>query len=92
MFFEWNIKKANQNRHKHGVSFEEAASVFADPLSVTIPDSLHSSPGDERLALVGQSSRRRLLVVVHLELGKRLRIISARRGTAHERKTYEEGS
>lgn len=88
---EWDPNKANTNRRKHGVMFEEAASVFADPLSSTIPDPLHSED-EERYIIVGQSIQQRLLVVVHTDRGDVIRIISARVANAHERKTYEEGN
>lgn len=87
--FEWDRKKANANSKKHKVSFEEAATVFGDTLSITIPDPLHSELED-RLIILGQSLKRRLLVVVHIERGERIRIISAREATRYERKQYEE--
>ena len=90
LIFEWNSSKAQQSIKKHGVSFEEAATVFGDPSSLTIRDPLHSV-GEERFVIIGYSYRPRLLVVVHTERGKRIRIISARRATRRERKTYEEG-
>lgn len=86
---EWDPTKARINRRKHGVTFEEAATVFTDPLSSTIPDPLHSGD-EERFIIVGQSIQQRLLVVVHTDRGNRIRIISARVANAHERKTYEE--
>jgi uncharacterized protein len=87
--FEWDNRKARQNTRKHGVSFEEAASVFGDTMSRTIPDPLHSTDED-RFVMVGQSDRRRVLVVVFTERGDRFRIISARLATRRERKDYEE--
>jgi uncharacterized DUF497 family protein len=90
--FDWDPRKAHSNRTKHGVSFEEASTVFADPLSSTIPDPFHSSPNDERFVILGSSRRGRLLVVVHLDLGDLIRIISARRATRRERRAYEEGA
>lgn len=91
---EWDPSKARINRHKHGVTFEEAATVFTDPLSLTIPDPLHSEI-EERFIIIGQSMHRRLLVVVHTDRKDTIRIISARVANArvanaHERKTYEE--
>jgi len=86
---EWDSNKARKNRHKHGVAFEEAATVFTDPLSSTIPDPLHSDDED-RFIIIGQSIQRRLLVVVHTDRGENIRIITARVANAHERKTYEE--
>jgi uncharacterized DUF497 family protein len=88
--FEWDDDKAKKNLKKHGVSFEEASSVFGDPLALTIPDPLHSVEED-RFITLGESHRRRLLVVVSTERGDRIRIISARVATRRERKNYEEG-
>lgn len=86
---EWDPIKARINRRKHGVTFEEASTVFTDPLSLTIPDPLHSEI-EERFIIIGQSMHRRLLVVVHTDRKDTIRIISARVANAHERKTYEE--
>jgi uncharacterized DUF497 family protein len=88
---EWDPIKARNNQRKHGVAFEEAATVFNDSLSATIPDPLHSET-EERFVIIGQSIRRRLLVVVHTDRGDTIRIISARVANAHERKTYEEAT
>lgn len=87
---EWDPAKARSNWRKHGVTFEEAATVFNDPLSSTIPDPLHSERED-RFIIVGQSVNWRLLVVVHTDWEDRIRIISARVANARERETYEEG-
>ena len=76
MQFEWDPGKARLNYRKHGVSFEEAVTVFYDPLSATFDDANHSV-GEQRLITVGFSSRGRLLFVSHTERGKALRIISA---------------
>ncbi len=89
MQFEWDPEKAELNRRKHGVSFEEALTVFYDPLSATFEDADHSI-GERRLITVGFSARGHLLFVAHTERGKALRIISARRATAHERKRHED--
>lgn len=89
LYFEWNRKKAATNNNKHGVSFEEASTVFRDPLSVTIADPLNSI-GEERFVIIGKSDRQRTLVVVHTERGNKIRIISARLATLSEKKTYEE--
>lgn len=89
--FEWDPDKAKSNLEKHDVSFEEAATVFADLLSLTIPDLLHSEEED-RFVIVGESHQQRLLVVVHVDRGERIRIISARPVTPAERKKYAEGS
>ena len=89
--FEWDEDKAKGNLKKHGVSFEEASSIFGDPLALTIPDPLHSEEED-RFVTLGESHRRRLLVVVSTERRDRVRIISARVATRRERKDYEKGS
>lgn len=89
MRFEWDPEKARRNEKKHGVSFEEAVTVFYDPLAATLEDVDHSV-GEQRLITVGFSSRDRLLFVSHTERGKALRIISVRPATAHERKRHEE--
>ena len=89
MKFVWDNNKALSNIRKHGVSFEEASSVLADFLSVTIPDPLHLG-NEERLVTIGQSERQRLLVVVHTEQGDIIRLISARQATVQERKRHEE--
>ena len=89
--FEWDPRKASDNRRKHGVSFEEAVAAFADRLSVTVPDPDHSAAGEERYILVGRSAKGRLLVVSHAERGTAIRIISARPATRREQGQYEEG-
>ena len=91
MQFEWDPKKARANLRKHGVSFDEAATVFLDDLSLTGDDPDHSV-SEERFVTFGVSSAGRLLVVAHTERGEeRTRIISARPATRSERKLYEEG-
>ena len=75
---------------KHGVSFSEASTVFADPLSRTIPDPLHSEEED-RFVVLGQSGLQHTLVVVHTYRGEVIRIISARIATSRERRDYERG-
>jgi uncharacterized protein len=87
--FEWDVNKAGLNLAKHGVRFEEAATVFGDPLSVTIFDPAHSQIED-RFIILGRSHLDKLLVVVHTERGDNIRIISARRASRRERKQYEE--
>ena len=89
MRFEWDRRKVLRNLKKHGVGFDEAATVFYDPLSVTFEDPDHSSD-EERLITVGFSLHRRLLVISHVERGSVIRIISARTATAHERRKHEE--
>ena len=86
--FEWDPEKAAANLRKHGVDFSEAATVFFDPLSLTVPDPLHST-NEDRFVITGLSEGRRHLVVVHADRGDRIRIISARLATAGERKRYE---
>jgi uncharacterized DUF497 family protein len=87
--FQWDENKAKINLGKHGVSFEEATTVFGDPLSLTIPDPAHSQV-ENRLIVLGKSHQQKLLVVVHTERGDSIRIISARRASRRERKSYEE--
>ncbi|MFZ2807526.1 MAG: BrnT family toxin [Desulfosalsimonadaceae bacterium] len=86
--FEWDPQKAKNNIEKHDVSFEEASTVFRDPLSLTIDDPLHSS-GEMRMVQIGISHKNRLLVVVHIERSDNIRIISARKATKEERNNYE---
>jgi uncharacterized DUF497 family protein len=86
--FEWNPKKAKKNFKKHGVSFDEAATVFSDPLSMTYDDPDHSN-GESRYIIIGLSARGELLFVSHVEIDEKIRIISARRLTQKERKQYE---
>lgn len=88
MRFEWDPKKAKKNLRKHGVSFEEAVTVFYDPLSATFDDPDHSV-GEDRFIIIGLSSRDRLIVVAHAERGESIRIINARPATAQERKKHE---
>jgi uncharacterized protein len=89
--FEWDLSKAKANLAKHGVGFEEASTVFGDPLSLTIPDPAHSQVED-RFIILGHSHQAKLLVVVHTERGDNIRIISARRASRKERKHYEQKS
>ena len=84
--FEWDEEKARLNREKHGVSFEEAASVFLDLDYCLIRDRLH----EDRFVALGFSGFARLLFVVHCERGERIRLLSARRATQRERRTYEQ--
>jgi uncharacterized DUF497 family protein len=87
--FTWDPRKAAANLKKHGVSFNEAATAFGDPLALHVEDLAHS----ERTLLVGMSERERLLVVVHVELDEEtMRIINARRPSPDERRRYEEGT
>ena len=89
--FEWNEQKATINKNKHGVSFEEANTVFGDPLSLTIDDPLHSR-SEQRFIIIGRSIRQRTVVVVYVERRNKIRIISARLATSREKKTYEENN
>ena len=88
LVFEWDAEKGLGNLEKHGVSFEEAASAFADPLSSTIADPEHSV-GEERWILLGLSFTGRLVVVAHTERRDIIRLISARLATRSERRQYE---
>jgi len=88
--FEWDKNKAKRNAAKHKVSFEEASTVFGDPLSITIEDQIHSSI-EERFITMGSSFSGNLLVVVHCDKGDTIRIVSARAATRKEKKTYEKG-
>ena len=90
MRFEWNALKAAANLRKHGVSFDEAASVFFDPLSATGDDPDHSLD-ESRFVTFGTSSSGRLLVVAHAQHDDAIRLITARLATRAERKLYEEG-
>jgi len=87
--FEWDPAKARRNRRKHRVSFQEAATVFGDPLAMTFLDPDHSA-SEQRFITVGVSSTNRILIVAHADRGENVRIISARRATQTERKYYEE--
>lgn len=90
MIYEWDAEKAKANRRKHGISFDEAATVFLDPLALTYPDP-DPSIGEEREITIGYSARHQVVFVSHCQRGNRVRIISARKATKGERKQYEEG-
>jgi uncharacterized DUF497 family protein len=90
MEFEWDPDKANGNIDKHGISFQEAATVFGDPLSLTFFDPDHSDDEDPHVTF-GQASSGRYVIVSHTDRDNRIRIISARLMTRRERKSYEEG-
>jgi uncharacterized DUF497 family protein len=90
MKFEWDPQKADSNLKKHGVSFQEAASVFGDPLSITYYDPDHSI-GEHRYITVGVSRSGKFLMVAHTDRGNNVRIISARNMTRQERRYYEKG-
>lgn len=87
--FEWDRNKAKENLSKHGVSFEEAMTVFADPSARIFDDEAHS--GDERREIIiGHSTKPQLLLVCFVEAKERVRLLSARKATRLERKDYEE--
>ena len=88
--FDWDPDKAPSNLDKHGVGFEEAASIFGDPLTVTFDDPDHSV-GERRFISFGVSSEQRLLVVSQTGREDGLRLISARAATRQERRIYEDG-
>ncbi len=90
MKFEWDHAKAQRNLRKHGVSFDEAATVFGDTLAITFDDPDHSE-NEQREITFGKSRKGRLLVVSHTERAGKKRIISARLMLRYERKIYEEG-
>jgi uncharacterized DUF497 family protein len=87
--FEWDENKAKSNLRKHKIDFTEAASVFSDALSLTIPDPVHSF-AENRFIDIGMSEEKHLLVVVYTQIEERIRIISARKATAAEHRKYEE--
>jgi uncharacterized DUF497 family protein len=89
VIFTWDVRKAAANLKKHGTDFREAATIFDDPLSTTFPDDDHSE-SEQRFLTIGQSARRRLLVVAHTEEGDTIRIMSAREATRSEQRFYEE--
>jgi len=91
--FTWDPRKAASNLSKHGVAFEEAATVFADPLAIIVGDAQHG----ERALIIGSSLAARVLVTVFIEVNHddeskdEIRLVSARPATKHERRRYEEG-
>ena len=89
MIFEWDPQNNRLNLAKHGVSFEEATSVFGDPLSRTFDDPDHSD-GEERFIVIGYSNKNRVLFVSHTDDGEVVRLISARGATPNERKYHED--
>lgn len=88
MEFEWDPKKAEANKRKHGVSFHEAATVFGDPLAITFADPDHSLD-EKRYITFGLSIFNHLLVVSHTQRGEKYRVISARLMTRREKNVYE---
>jgi uncharacterized DUF497 family protein len=89
--FTWDPAKAAANFRKHGVSFEDASTVFRSPLAKVLPDPTHSQQ-EQRSLMLGHSAGGRLLLVVFTERDDRIRIISAREASARERCEYEEHS
>ncbi len=87
--FEWDPAKERANRRKHGVSFDEATTVFADPYSINMPDPSHSV-SEERFLVLGRAVTARLLIVAYAERGPRTRLISARKASPAERRIYDE--
>lgn len=91
MIYEWDPEKAKRNLRDHGVSFEEGATIFLDPLAKTYPDPDHSNEEDREIT-IGYSTKQRLLFVSHVQRRSRTRIISAREATRRERTQHEEGN
>jgi uncharacterized DUF497 family protein len=89
--FEWDDEKAKANYRRHKVTFDEAATVFSDPFSITIPDPDHSV-NEERYLDIGTSDKGRVLIVCYTERGAKIRIISCRKATPTELRFYEEGN
>ncbi len=92
MRFTWSAAKAAANERKHGVAFEEAATVFGDPLARIHGDPIHSGASETREIIVGHSSRGWLLLVSFTERRQEIRLISARKATRNERRDYQEAS
>jgi hypothetical protein len=86
--FEWDPSKAKENLRKHGVSFDEGATIFRDPLGITIYDPDHSHQ-ENRYITIGSSSNGRVIMVAHTDRYGRTRVINARELTRKERKAYE---
>jgi uncharacterized DUF497 family protein len=87
--FEWDAHKSRANMRKHGIEFDEAATVFKDPISITSYDPNHSEE-EQRFITVGMSTAGHLLLIAHTDRGDRIRIIGARELTRRERQAYEE--
>ena len=91
--FEWDKNKAASNLNKHKVSFKEASTIFSDPLALIFDDERHSRPDELREIIIGNSVKRRLLLVSYTERSQGvIRIISSRAATKHEQRDYEENS
>ncbi len=91
LLFEWDNHKAQKNLKNHGISFDEASTAFKDTLSLAVYDPLHSE-SEDRFVLIGNSFANRLLVVIHIDRGDRIRIISARKAIKKEKMQYEENA
>ena len=87
--FEWDSKKAQSNKKNHGITFEEASTIFGDLLSITIADPTHSI-GEDRFITIGRSINDKFIVVVHTDRDDIIRIISARKVTRNEKRQYEQ--
>lgn len=88
--FEWDSKKALSNKRRHGITFEEASTIFGDSLSITVHDPAHSI-GEDRFITIGTSVNNKLIVVVHTDRNDIIRIISARKATRNETRQYGQG-
>ena len=87
--FEWDSKKAQSNKKNHGITFEEASTIFGDLLSITIADPTHSI-GEDRFITIGRSINDKFIVVVHTDRDDIIRIISARKVTRNEKRQHEQ--
>lgn len=87
MKFEWDLIKAESNRKKHGLTFEEAITAFDDPLAMIAPDSRHSSH-EQRWSLIGEMDSGKIIIVVFTERQQKTRLISARPASRRERSSY----
>ena len=90
--FTWDPAKASANLKNHGVSFQDASTVFRNPLATVLPDPTHTTAQEQRSLIIGHSAAGRLLLVVFTERDERIRIISARDASGRERREYEEHS
>jgi uncharacterized DUF497 family protein len=90
VIYEWDAEKAVVNRTKHGISFDDAAGVFLDPLALTFADDVRSLEG-QREYTIGHTKKQQVVFVAHCQRGHRVRLISARKATPKERRQYEEG-
>jgi len=88
LIFEWDQNKSDENERKHGITFEEAKTVFNDPFAITINDPDHSDD-EYRYIDIGFSSKGRVLIVWYTKRSQNIRIIGCRKATRYERKTYE---